>query len=93
MPQGNDEYRVLVDRRLAVSWTRDGGKSFDVLSEGLPNVDSFDLAYRYGLAADAAHRRFAMGSTTGNLWIGDGRGERWRTVANHLPTIACVAWR
>lgn len=93
VPAVKDEYRVPVGRKLVVTRTRDGGKSFEVLSEGLPTADSFDLVYRHGLAADAAHRRFAMGSTTGNLWIGDGAGERWQAVANHLPPVACIAWR
>lgn len=93
VPAVKDEYRVPVGRRLVVTRTRDGGKSFEVLSEGLPGADSFDLVYRHGLAADTALERFAMGSTTGNLWIGDGNGERWQAVANHLPPIACVAWR
>ena len=33
-----------------------------------------------------------MGSTTGNLWVSDDGGERWRQVSGHLPPIAQVAF-
>jgi len=83
---------VPVDRRMVVSRTRDGGRSFEVLSEGLPQADSFDLVYRHGLDVDAEGERLAMGSTTGNLWVGQAAGERWAPVSTHLPPINQVAW-
>ena len=33
-----------------------------------------------------------MGSTTGNLWVGEDEGTRWRPVSSHLPPIAQVLW-
>jgi hypothetical protein len=47
MPAIKDEHRVPVAR------TRDGGASFDVLREGLPQEHAYDLVYRHGLAVDA----------------------------------------
>lgn len=92
VPGVKDECRVPVGNRLVVTRTRDGGRSFEVLSGGLPPVPAFDLVYRHGLDIDRTGERLAMGSTTGNLWVGEAAGTRWRPVSTHLPPIAQVAW-
>ncbi len=92
VPGVKDECRVPVDRRLVVSRTNDGGASYEVLKDGLPDEPSFDLVYRHALDIDADGRRLAMGSTTGNLWIGDAGGSRWTSVSSHLPPINQVIW-
>jgi hypothetical protein len=90
VPAVKDECRVPVDARLVVTRTRDGGRSFDVFSQGLPPAPAYDLVYRHGLAVDATGTRLAMGSTTGGLWTSDDGGESWRQVSAHLPPIYCV---
>jgi photosystem II stability/assembly factor-like uncharacterized protein len=92
VPAVKDERRVPVDGRLAVARTRDGGSSFDVLREGLPQEHAYDLVYRHGLDVDRSGERLAMGSTTGNLWISEDGGSRWRLVSAHLPPIYQVAF-
>ena len=56
-PAIKDEVRMPRDGALAVTRTRDGGKSFDVLREGLPQRDAYDLVYRHGLDVDATGSR------------------------------------
>ncbi len=92
VPAIKDQYRVAVDGRLSVMRTRDGGQSFQTFSDGLPQADCFDLIYRHGLDLDGAAEHLAMGSTTGNLWVGREDGEKWTHVAGHLPPIYMVAW-
>lgn len=92
VPAVKDEKRVPVDGRLVVTRTRDGGKSFDVLGEGLPQSGSYDLIYRHALDVDRSGERLAMGSTTGNLWVSENGGERWAMISATLPPIAQVAF-
>ena len=92
VPAIKDERRVAVDGRLVVNRTSDGGKTFEQLGSGLPEKDCFDLIYRHGLDVDATGETLAMGSTTGNLWVGRGGGKRWTLVSAHLPPIAQVAF-
>jgi molybdopterin converting factor small subunit len=92
VPGIKDEKRVPVDGKLVVTRTQDGGKTFAALSGGLPRRNCYDLVYRHGLDVDAAGDLLVMGSTTGNLWIGDRQGSRWAHVSAHLPPIATVAW-
>jgi hypothetical protein len=90
VPGVKDECRIPVDARLVVARTRDGARSFDVLTEGLPQSHAYDLVYRHGLAVDNSGTRLAMGSTTGHLWVSENAGDNWSLVAGHLPPIACV---
>jgi hypothetical protein len=90
VPATKDEQRFPVDARLVVTRTRDGGRSFDVLSRGLPEGPAYDLVYRHALDVDGDGKRLAFGSTTGCLWVSEDQGDTWQTVSNHLPPIACV---
>jgi hypothetical protein len=92
VPGVKDECRVPVDARVVVARTRDGGKSFDVLGEGLPASHAYDIVFRHGLAVDASGRRLAMGSTTGGLWVSEDGGERWTCVSAHLPPVYQVVF-
>jgi hypothetical protein len=92
VPAVKDERRVPVDGRLVVARTRDGGRSFEVLREGLPQEHAYDLVYRHGLAVDETGERLAFGSTTGNLWISESGGDSWRPLSAHLPPIHQVAF-
>jgi photosystem II stability/assembly factor-like uncharacterized protein len=90
VPAIKDELRVPRGGALAVTRTRDGGKTWESFGGGLPQRDAYDLIYRHGLDVDAEGRRLAMGSTTGNLWVSDAAGEGWQLVNAHLPPIYAV---
>jgi hypothetical protein len=87
VPAVKDEKRYPVDGRLVVSRTRDGGASFEVLGTGLPAEHAFDLVYRHAFDGDSSGEKLALGSTTGNLWVGEGGGERFHLLSSHLPPI------
>jgi photosystem II stability/assembly factor-like uncharacterized protein len=90
VPGIKDELRVPRDGALAVTRTRNGGKSWESLRDGLPQREAFDLIYRHGLDVDPTGTRLVMGSTTGALWVSDNAGERWQLVNAHLPPIYAV---
>ena len=90
VPGVKDECRIPVDGKLVVTRTRDGGKSFESLAQGLPDEPSYDLVYRHGLDIDASGNQLIMGSTTGNLWFSADQGEHWQCISNYLPPIHCV---
>ena len=90
VPAIKDERRIPVDARLVVARTRDGGRSFEVLSDGLPQRHVYDLVLRHALAVDAGGDRLAFGSTTGGLWISEDGGESWTMPEARLPPVAVV---
>ncbi len=90
VPGTKDDARYPVDGRLVVTRTRDGGKTFDTLTNGLPQAHSYDLVYRHGLDIDSSGNCLAFGSTTGNLWISENQGDAWAQISGFLPPIYCV---
>ena len=90
VPGVKDECRIPVDGKFVVTRTRDGGRSFDILSRGLPQEPCYDLVFRHGLDIDATGNRLIMGSTTGNLWFSEDQGESWQNLSHYLPPIYAV---
>jgi hypothetical protein len=90
VPQIKDEKRVPSGGRLVVTRTRDGGKSFETLTEGLPQSHAYDVVYRHALALDQSGERLAFGSTTGGLWVSEDEGDSWACVTHTLPPVYAV---
>ena len=86
-PAVKDEHRYPADGKVVVQRTKDGGKTFDVLREGLPQDNAFDLVYRHGLVVDETGTRLAMGSTTGSVWTSDNGGDAWSLLSANLPPV------
>ena len=92
VPATKDEKRYPVGAALVVTRTRDGGRTFDVLREGLPGEPSYDLVYRHALAIDDSGDRLAFGSTTGGLWTTHDQGDHWRMLPARLPPVLAVTF-
>lgn len=92
VPAVKDQFRYPVDGKVVVARTRDGGQSFEVLRDGLPQQDAYDLVYRHALDVDDTGDRLAFGSTTGGLWITENGGDRWRAVEARLPPVYALAF-
>lgn len=90
VPAVADQKRVPKDAALCVMRTRDGGKTFEVLREGLPQHHCYDLVYRHGLAVADDGRTLLMGSTTGGLWVSEDAAESWHALEARLPPIHAV---
>lgn len=90
VPGVKDQFRYPPEGRLVVTRTRDGGRRFEQLRDGLPQEHAYDLVYRHGLDISASGDDLAFGSTTGGLWISEDQGDSWINVANHLPPVYAV---
>jgi hypothetical protein len=90
VPGKSDQLRVPVDGHVVVTRTRDGGRSFDVLRQGLPQEHAYDLVFRHALDIDDSGERLAFGSTTGGVWITEDGGDRWASVNGRLPPVHAV---
>ncbi len=88
VPARSDQNRAAAGDRVRVCRTQDGGANWTELARGLPDEPSFDIVYRHAL--DLAGSRLAFGSTTGNAFVSEDRGDGWRALSNHLPPIYSV---
>lgn len=77
--------------RPAAYVTRDAGASWQRLDRGLPEGQAWWTVKRQAMTADACPApALYLGTTSGELWIGDDGGARWRNLARHLPEIYAV---
>ena len=76
--------------QVVVTRTRDGGQSFEVLRDGLPQEHAYDLVYRHALDVDATGECLVFGSTTGSVWVSDNGGDSWQAISSHLPPVYAV---
>ena len=90
VPEIKDEKRIPADGRLVVTRTRDGGRTFQVLTDGLPQAHAYDIVYRHALAIDETGDRLALGSTTGGLWVTEDQGDSWTMITHTLPPVYAV---
>lgn len=90
VPAIKDERRIPVDGKVVVTRTRDGGAAWQVLRQGLPQEDAYDLTWRHALDVAADGRTLAFGSTTGGLWLSRDGGDSWSEVTAHLPPVHAV---
>ncbi len=90
VPAQADTCRIPVDGRMVVTRTDDGGASFRVFSDGLPQSHACHLVYRHALDVTSDGQTLAMASTTGGLWVSANAGEAWQALSNDLPPVAVV---
>lgn len=90
VPGVKDECRIPVDGKLVVTKTRDGGETFQVLRQGLPQEHCYDIVFRHGFAIDETGEKLVLGTSTGGAWVSEKGGETWETISTTLPQIYCV---
>ena len=88
VPGQSDEKRIAHQQRMCVAKTSDGGQTWIPQTRGLPSEPAFDIVYRHAL--DLAGDRLAFGSTTGNVFVSEDRGESWTCLSHHLPPVYSV---
>lgn len=88
IPTRADAERMALDSGLCVARTGDGGQSWQIFRKGLPQQNSYDLVLRHGF--DMAEDCLCFGSTTGNVYLSEDRGESWQCLANNLPPVYSV---
>jgi photosystem II stability/assembly factor-like uncharacterized protein len=83
--------RTSPDGRPAAYVTRNAGRTWQRLDQGLPESQAWWTCKRQAMTADAqAAPALYLGTTSGELWIGRDEGARWSNIARHLPEIYAV---
>ncbi|MFY0689365.1 MAG: glycosyl hydrolase [Cyclobacteriaceae bacterium] len=87
-PAISDEIRVAVDQSLCISRTGNGGKTWQALRSGLPQEQCFDIVFRHAMDKRGDH--IVFGTTTGNAYFSNNRGDGWQNLSTNLPLIYAV---
>lgn len=88
VPARGDSERMAIGGELRVARTTDGGRSWQSFRSGLPQQNAYDIVLRHAL--DVAGDCLCFGSTTGNLYFSEDRGESWQCLGNNLPPVYSV---
>lgn len=88
VPARGDFERMAIDGGLNVARTTDGGVSWESFRSGLPQENAYDIVLRHSL--DISGDTLCFGSTTGNVYLSEDRGETWQCLGNNLPPIYSV---
>jgi len=92
VPIDSAEERFVPKGKLRVARSRDGGKSWKLLTKGLPQENAFVLILREAMASDDRDPAGVyFGTTTGSLFYTRDGGDSWQELAKNLPPIYGVS--
>ena len=84
--------RTMPDGKAAVWRTRDGGSSWQQLTNGLPQQNAFIGVLREGMTKDREDAfGLYFGTSTGQVFASLDEGESWSEIAGYLPGISSVS--
>jgi len=91
-PLESDEYRIPIEGKFRVYRSRDGGKKWEGLGEGLPAGPTYSSVLRGAMAVDGQKPcGVYVGTTSGQVFASADAGDTWRGLPCTLPRILHVA--
>jgi photosystem II stability/assembly factor-like uncharacterized protein len=91
VPEEGSEARMTPGGRLGLFRSRNRGASWEPLTDGLPQTNSFAHVYRAAACADSLDPAgIYLGTQGGQLMAGRNGGDKWETIFNWLPPIYSV---
>lgn len=90
VPEEGAENRVTPDGRLGIYRTGDGGESWELLTDGLPQ-QAWASVMREGMSFDRLDPAgIYLGTQGGSVFVSPDRGDTWVEAARFLPTVLSV---
>jgi photosystem II stability/assembly factor-like uncharacterized protein len=90
LPLQADDFRACPGQ-FAVYRTRDGGRTWQPLTNGLPGPHDYQSAYREGMDTDGLEPEGVyVGTSNGAVYASIDGGDRWQRLPGTLPPILSV---
>jgi len=88
VPMDSSEYRANPDGKFRVARSRDGGKTWQLLTRGLPQRDAHLLVLREAVTSDDLDDAGVyVGTTSGQVFYSRDAGNNWQILADNLPAV------
>lgn len=88
VPLDSDGVRFTCEGKLRVYRSRDDGRSWEGLTKGLPQKNSYEVILRDAVASTGTNIFF--GTKNGKLFGSPDDGDSWKLIEGSLPEINCV---
>jgi photosystem II stability/assembly factor-like uncharacterized protein len=88
IPIASPAERYFPEGKLRVARSRDNGKTWELLTKGLPQKNAYSLVFREAMTSD--HHDPAgiyFGTASGTVFYTRDAGDSWHTLAEQLPPI------
>lgn len=92
LPLNGDSIGRYPPGAAAAVWrSRDGGKSWQAMREGLPQTACYFTVLRQAMAGDSRDQAgLYFGTNSGSVFASLDEGDTWSEIARHLPTVLAV---
>lgn len=91
LPVESDQFRCTPEGKLRVYRTRDAGRSWQPMTEGLPQKDAYETVLRDAMAVDPlGPTGVYFGTRSGKLYGSADEGDSWSELADGLPPVVSV---
>jgi hypothetical protein len=91
VPIESSDFRCNPDGRFRVACSRNSGKTWQLLSNGLPQRNTHLGVFRDGMYADPlSPAGVYVGTTGGTLFYSRDSGKKWDVLAQYLPPIYSI---
>jgi photosystem II stability/assembly factor-like uncharacterized protein len=92
IPITSAEHRFVPGGKLRVARSRNGGRTWKLLSKGLPQSNAYVLVLREAMTSDDRDPAgIYFGTSTGTVFYSRDAGDAWRILAENLPPIYSVS--
>lgn len=92
VPLQGAEFRCPPEGKLRVFRTTDAGKTWEAMTQGLPQENAYMGTYREAMSTDTLNNAgIYFGTNTGQVYASADAGETWRNITTDLPPVSSVS--